>query len=1024
MMTPKDAFNPFPGLRPFNFKDRKFFFGRDCQIREVVEKISDNKFVAIIGSSGSGKSSLINAGIIPCITEASNNRAGSSLRVVNLKPGLSPIDNLAKALVGNTSNIRFNDSEKSQPDKISSLLLNKPDGLSEALRKTAKDSQEEILLVIDQFEDLFRFYRSRNNLTNIHEYEILIRLIVEAQKQEHIPIHILLSIRSDFIEEFHQFQDLNTLISNSSYFLPEMTSEDMQEAVFRPAILTGNEIDPEFGEQLINDLRYKTDKLPLLQYLLNRTWGQWMSQTNNDRPVSPEDFEAVGGLDNSLIRHIDEAYEELGDAEKLICEGIFKTITEKGTDNREISIPMRISDIAFITRSGDTEIIDIVEKFRQPDRPFLVPSHEIEIDSDTIVELSHESLMRLWPRLRNWMREEAESVILYKRLAEASKSYQVGQGELLEKSVLQQAMLWLKKNEPSFEWAQRYNTAFEMTIQYIRKSKEHFDLSEEKNQKRSRRALMYTRAFAVILVLLVSFLVFLIINHPKLLSEVQPQFELVEQRGASVDEQTGIAEVTPDKLVDSSRIMRDQFTVSPSQQITDNNLKVEELFTEDEVSSDGEPVSRNIVIDESPATIAEKPSQQTSRLDQSENVAVEEDLGRRMVEASKSLALLSLKVEEDTDLKALLALQSHIFNERYMGGTYNPDILSGLIASINNLYGVDYNAYVGHTESVNSLVFRPASSIFYSASSDGRVIQWDVNDEARQPKVLIQNQTIYNTMAISQNSQWLAVGTDGMGVLVFNPASNIPNPIRVNWGNNRIVALDFYPDNEHILFAGSDNELVRFNFRRAQSDVIARLDSDVLSLSISPDGEMIVAGTRSGKVILIRDGNDSSGRILHSDEGNDVLAVSFNASGTRIASGSLRGEVRILEVSNGNLLATLRGHSARVVDLEFCPVNKFIASSSFDGTVHLWDAQNFSTRPLVFTGHGSWVRSVAFNSAGDKMVSGSRQESRLLSWPMDSNHMASVICEKVSRSLTIDEWNQYVGEDIPYRNSCQEFAGR
>ena len=994
MQKAKNIFNPFPGLRPFSVGDRKNFFGRKEQVKDVVNKIYNERFIAITGPSGSGKSSLVNAGIIPCISEGPNNDGKSLWQIISLRPGTSPVENLAG--------------------------------------KIAESNSEKVLLIIDQFEDLFRFKRSRVNQPNNHECESFIKLVLEAHNREVFPVHILLVICSDFTEDLQQFQDLNNLIKNSNYFLPGMTGDDMQEAICQPAVLSGGKIEPGLVQQIISDLGDKPDKLPLLQHTLNRLWKKRAGHKDYERTVSLKDYEAIGGVDNALIRHLDMHYEEVTDSERLLCERIFKTITEKGTDNLEISIPVRIADIANITGASVKKIIRIVEKFRQPDHPFLYPAHDIPVNSATVIELTHESIMRLWPRLQNWMREEAESVALYKRLAEASGLYLLGQEPLLGESGLEQALLWQEKQKPTLEWARRYNPAFVRTTEYIKLSKEEYEQEEMAGPGQPGRAKKFIIIAAAIAALIIVVSVFFIFDFSELLPEARVQPEISRLENAPEDELLDIAYNQNNGVVDTDPASRDTDPASqdpdpasqdpdPASQDTDPVSRDPDPVSQDTdpASRDPDPVSR----DQTAESFAEqRPAERIiptpdTRPDPEEVLVREEAMMRRMVSASRTLPLFSQQIENDTDLKALLIVQSQIFNEKNNRSSYNPDIYSGLFTSVKDLYGTEHNAFKGHTASVNSLVFRPNSSIFYSASSDGTVRQWDLNDESKTPKTLLHDQVLNNELAISPNARWLAVVSDGLGIKVFNTGIDRPDPLIVNWGNNRIMTLDFYPDNQHILFAGSDNEIVKYNFTSGSGHIIGRSESEVMSIAVSPDSKTVVAGTRSGQVILFRD-DDPGGEVIHSDQGNEVHAVSFNRNGTRVAAGSLRGEVRILNVSGGNLVATLRGHTARVVDVKFCPLNRFIASASFDGTIHLWNVQNLGVRPVVLSDHGSWVHTIAFNTSGDKMVTGSRQESRLLVWSTDANEMASMICARVSRNLTTEEWDRYVGEDITYMESC------
>ncbi len=1033
MEKAKDIFNPYPGLRPFDTAEENLFFGRKSQTGIVVEKILNKKFIAIIGSSGSGKSSMINAGIIPGILKTSKSDAVSSWEIIKTKPGKAPIDNLARSLAEAGFEKEIKEKEKTRYGDYAKLLRNSPQGLAEVLNQIHKTGKKKIILIIDEFEDLFRFQRSLNNRTVIHEHDRYIRFLEETRKHENLPVYIVLAIRSDFLEECQQFQELNFLINESNYILPQMKREELKEIINKPAAIAGAKIDPKLELQLFNDIKDNPDYLPLLQHILSRTFDNWTKKHNQDRPVSCEDYELVGAIESAISRHADEAYIKLSDNGKLMCERVFKTLTEKGTDNHDFTNPERIADIAFITRVGIKDVIDIVSRFMQPDRSFLIKDHEDELNSDSIVDLSHESLIRLWPRLRIWVDEESSSVHMYKRLAEASRLYQMGKSELWTTPDIQQAIQWRDKYDPSFEWAQRFNTAFERTMQFLNLSQEAYNLEEEERQEEPQKKLRRARVLTILAILIVLAAAGFTYHIFSELSETRARLETALHDERPAPDDAVVSSIMPAESPDTGSTAP-AGTPEPSPRQAQpaarpgtpaepaTSVQRQPIRQTDPAQQSGIEQLPGVI--EQPDRDIEPITTQTAENIREEKPVSEEEMKRRMVEISQSLAKRSLQLENDPDLKALLAFQSHIFNDNYNGAAYNANIYASLISSIKALYGSEYNAYKGHSESVNSVVFRPNSNIFYSASSDGQVLQWDMDDETRSPRILAQNPVVNNRLAISPNGQWMAIGTDGIGLQILSPARNLPNPYQISYGNNRVIALDFYPDSENILFAGSDNALVKHNIRSGTNTVISKLDTEVLSLAVSPDGDMIAAGTRTGKVLILRGDTSPVPQMIHSEEGNDIHTISFNRSGTRLAAGSLRGEIRVLDLASANLLATLRGHSARVVDIDFSPDNRLIASSSFDGSVHIWNAQNLNSPPVVIREHDSWVRTVAFNSSGNKLVSGSRQETRLRKWTTSPGEMASMICEKLSRNMTQSEWNQYIGEDIPYKESCPQLSER
>ena len=1039
MLTAKNIIKPYPGLRPFNSDEKRFFFGRDDQTASVIHEIEQNRFVALTGSSGSGKSSLINAGIIPGISEVSNADDGSSWKIITTRPGVSPIDNLSRAIAQSANENNLKSEDNYQPDKFAQLLKGDHHGLAELFYQIIGNEKGRILIIIDQFEELFHFRKTSINGVANKEHEDFISLLVEAVRNKKLPVHVLLAVNSDFLEDCYHSRALSNMILESNHKLDEFTADDLRQVIEVPAKMEGAEIDSVLVNQILRDITDKSDQLPLLQHLLNRMWDYWVDQ-NIDQPISLKEYDAAGGIENAVSIHADQAYDDLSDSDRKLCEKIFKTITGKLDSDIAVSKPLRIDDIAFINHSGTPEIIDILEKFRQPGRPFILPQRDVKLDPETVISLSHESLIRLWKRLRTWVEEEAESVSIYTKLAEQSRLFQVGKANLLTAPDLQKAILWREKNEPTFQWAQRHNTAFERTMQYLNLSQETYESNEFESYFRSRRVSRITRAVAVIAILIGVISAGILFYNSRFFPETWILSDKASQEEIAADEQLIIPDDrSPDISTEDIKeeapgqtgippLEEDQASPGVPDRSTPPDPSVPRPTPPDPLPPEKDPPPPPATSDtgrrvaESSVSSREPLRGQNEVPGQNFNAGRDEAVKQRMVAISQSLAVRSLQVDNNPDLKALLAFQSYMFNEKYNGPSYNSDIYTSLIASIKGIYGDQHNVYKGHTESVNSVVFHPNSSIFYSASSDGQVIQWDINDDNKLPRTLIQNSVVNNQIAISPNGQWLAVSTEGEGVHIFNPSRNLPNPFQVTWGNNRVIAIDFYPDNEHIIFAGSDNSIVKYNIRSRSHEVLGKTNSEVLSLAVSSDGEFFAAGTRSGQVILYHPGSDNSPRILFNEAGDEIFSVAFNINDSRIAAGSIKGDVKIMDVSNGNLLATLGGHNARVVDVEFCPANKFIASSSFDGSVRIWNAQNFNSQAVILREHGSWVRAVAFNSKGNKMVTVSRQEPRIRVWTTDAKEMAVMICEGLTRNMTSAEWNQYIGDDIPYQQSCQQLS--
>ncbi len=1000
--------NPFPGLRHYSPDESHLFFGRSREREEVIKRLLINRFIAVIGPTGSGKSSLIHAGVVPLLSKGLVPSTGKKWRIINIRPGISPIDNMAEALVKSELQNDTDESEEIRYNIKNALLRNSRRGLTEALRQLYSEYNENILLIIDHFEELFRIAANRTDRNKQDEYEAFIKLLSDTVNEESLPAYIVVSMRNDYIEDAVEYNDLSLLINKSNFFLASPEEESVREIITEPIRTSGGEIDGRLLSTILrNDITYAV-KLPFLQYVLMRMWNNRARKKDDSKfAITEKDYDEVGRIEGALPLHADEAFEELSDNGKLICEKLFRIVAVRSPDNRFLSNPTRVSDIAFITRTAVSDVIDVIERFRRPDRSFLQPRYRDPLNSDSFVELTHEVLILMWPRLRNWVEKEYASVKMYRRLSEASRKYQMGKEQLLTPPFLQAAIKWREENKPSFEWAQRYDTAFERTMAYVKKSEEAYNEKEEDKVSRPARLLKRTRVFAGLLGVLIITLSALTFHYARLFYFVEKELESVAQLApdtpAATEDVPHTETAEPESIAEPEQTARLQ--QPPPARISQPD---EEDLTEtvEETATEITPVE---------TTTSEQPEETITTAPQPDERS--ESYARRMLAISHTIAVKSLQEQRDSELKALLAVQAHIFNQKYGGRENHADIFQALYSSIKRLYDENFNVFKGHNESVNSVVFSPAEYIFYSASSDGKVLSWNLNDESKTPRTLINIPVIINNLTITPNGQWLACSTEGRGIQVINPSRNNPVPIQVNWGNNRINAIDFYPDNENLLFAGSDNSIVKWNIRTREHRLIYESGNDIMSLAVSPDGRKIAAGTRSGQ-ILFWDDEHSAPRTIREAEGDAVYSVGFSSNGELLAAGSLRGNLVVWNIANRSVVAGLTGHTARIMDVQFSPDDKKIASVSFDGTVQLWDALNLKSPPVVFSEHESWVHSVAFSHSGNRLVTGSRDGSRLILRPARSAEMIPLICQKLTRNFTRNEWDLYVGDDVPMTRPC------
>ncbi len=528
--------NPFPGLRPFEADEEHLFFGRDGQSDELLRRLRRSRFLAVLGTSGSGKSSLVRAGLLPALHGGIMTQAGSAWRVALFRPGHDPVGNLARAL---SEPEVFGDEEEDndlQTTITEATLRRSALGLVEATRQARMPAHENLLVVVDQFEEIFRFKRTSRKEGSEDEAAAFVKLLLEARQQTNIPIFIVITMRSDFLGDCSQFRDLPEAINEGQYLIPRMTRDQRREAISGPIAVGGGEMAPRLLNRLLNDVGDNPDQLPILQHSLMRTWDYWTKSRRAGEPIDLPHYEAVGTMSDALSRHADEAYNELPDeASRDIAEKLFKSLTEKGSDNREIRRPTRIREISAVAEASEKDVVAVIERFRQPGRSFLMPPTSVELGPESLIDISHESLIRGWERLRKWVEEEARSAQIYRRVSETAVLHQEGSAGLWHDPDLALALNWRDKNRPNAVWAQHYNPNFDQAMGFLAASKsaKEAEIAERQRQRRSKAR--RTRAFvaALALAFLVSLGMAMVANSARVKAEAQTRI---------AEEQTKIAQ--------------------------------------------------------------------------------------------------------------------------------------------------------------------------------------------------------------------------------------------------------------------------------------------------------------------------------------------------------------------------------------------------------------------------------------------------------------------------------------------------
>lgn len=507
MISSKPVKNPFPGLRPFETDEYRLFFGREGQADELLTRLQRTRFLAVVGTSGSGKSSLIRAGLMPALRGGMMKGAGSGWRIGVMRPGGDPMGNLAVELVRKDvlSEAGAGLPESEAEAVIEATLRSGSLGILNVARQARLGEHEKLLLVVDQFEELFRF-RAAHEGSSVDVASAFVKLLLEAAQQRELQIYIVLTMRSDFLGDCAQFQGLPEAINDGQYLIPRMTRDERRFAVTGPVGVTRGKISEPLINRLLNDVGDNPDQLPILQHALMRTWEYWQAHRRDGEPLGLEHYQAIGTMSDALSRHADEAFNELPDEKsRKIAELLFKALSDRGADNRETRRPTRLDTICKITGASLQEVITVIDIFRGGGRSFLMPPAGTELRPDSVIDISHESLIRNWERLKQWVNEEGTSVRIYRRVAETAMLHREGSEGLMQDPALSFALDWRDKSHPNAAWGERYHPEFETAMTYLEQSRlarEEKIAAEEQRRneeiERDKRELEKTKRFVAL----------------------------------------------------------------------------------------------------------------------------------------------------------------------------------------------------------------------------------------------------------------------------------------------------------------------------------------------------------------------------------------------------------------------------------------------------------------------------------------------------------------------------------------------
>lgn len=403
--------NPYKGLRAFSEADVEHFHGRSTLVQELLVRLAEEtelaRFLAIVGPSGSGKSSVVKAGVVPAIRRGAL-PGSEDWFVLDLTPGAHPWEEIEIALLRVAVN---------PPETLLNQLQGGDRGLLRAVRRILPDDEQtELVLIVDQFEEIFTLVEDEALR------EQFLNSLVMAVLDERSRLRLIITLRADFYDRPLQYVDFGDLLRQRSVSVLPMTPDELEQAINKPAQDVGVRLEPGLTASIIRDVGDQPGTLPLLQYVLTELFEE-----RDQNIMTRAAYEAIGGVSGALARRADEIYEGLDDVAREATRQLFLQLITLGEGVEDTRRRVRLSNLGLIQTSEVSETSEVLDEYG---RYRLLTFDHDPVTREPTVEVAHEAILREWDRLRDWLNESRDDIRQARILTRAAQEWDAQQRDV------------------------------------------------------------------------------------------------------------------------------------------------------------------------------------------------------------------------------------------------------------------------------------------------------------------------------------------------------------------------------------------------------------------------------------------------------------------------------------------------------------------------------------------------------------------------------------------------------------------